>query len=235
MAIVKRRCKNKMTLNTKNHNNSPLKDLLPCKRNGRKLLSTLTGLMEDRPPWPQRRRVHFVEQPPVVYPIEDHVRPEEEDQVWYNTEYLLLARKEEIKSNLRAQHHDDDDSDASLTWRGMEDVLEGCGRTTRVAAHVRAVLRRHDRHRNAVLLRRFSRALSKHDRHRAKEMAAKDAQVAQPCNCQLPSAPTRKLSPLIWRALPARTMPWRLLAHVGNGNSCMDSISSHTLSSDHEQ
>ncbi|CAB9504690.1 expressed unknown protein [Seminavis robusta] len=167
------------------HNNNMMNGMIVRKRDARKMLAPQLTVMEQA-----TQRVHFDEQPPVVHPIHDHVRPEEDELVWYSMDYLHAIRREEIKNNLRAQYYSKtsvvEDSE-TLSWRGMEDILEQLSRHDKREAHVDAVMTkfRSQQHKKKHLtkhaqqtLRSFSRSLSKADRQRAHTLAQADAQFA---------------------------------------------------------
>jgi len=135
-----------------------------------------------------------------THTIEDHVRPEEHDDVWYSAEYLQQVKRQDIKDNLRAQFYNATkkaekgafaaaapaasiESDTQ-TWRGLEDVLEQTNRHDKAASHAHAVVRKYRQLLQASAasardqsLRRFANALSAKDRTTALQLAQQDAQV----------------------------------------------------------
>jgi hypothetical protein len=143
------------------------------------------------------RSVRFSEAEPAVG---EAAQREDEEEVWFAMEYLQAARREEIKNNLRAQYFSKDSTEDSsiesetLTWRGMEDILEKVSRQDKQRHHTRAVVDKYKSQHNPTSpkaqhhLRQFSKSLSKSDRHKAAELAANDAALVD--------RPVRSVSPL---------------------------------------
>ena len=139
------------------------------------------------------KQVQFTSPSDVVTHYIDHVRTEdEEDQYWYKMNELQSKRRNELKSNLRAQLYSKEplnlEASQTMTWRGLEDVLyKTKSRKEKATEHVQRVLemqstlqRKRNRQKEQMpsKLRHYSERLSLGDVEYALKLAQGDEQIA---------------------------------------------------------
>jgi len=135
---------------------------------------------------PQLKRVRFQAELSTVHILEDHIRKSEAEDVWYTREYLNWAHDEDsqnflqthtfLKTCPRFVSEEEYFESEEMTSRGLEKILGNKvgKRQEKRMAHIRSVVKKYAKTKNAETTRSFAKTSSKADRQKAQKLGEED-------------------------------------------------------------